>query len=134
MNTLLLNALNVRLDELLTSPRRPVQHFRADELRQRTRGGVVVRKLLPEGLPGLEIERMEFAPGASMRGTPHTPGTREYLTCERGVVALSVDGETYRLEPGEVLVFRGDRPHGYRNPGRSRAVAYSVVAFAPVQA
>ena len=132
--TAVADALNVRLDELLASPRRPVQLYRATQLRSRSRGGVEVRKLLPEGLPGLETERMEFAPGATMRGTPHTPGTREYLTCERGVIELSVDGEAHRLDPGDVLVFRGDRPHGYRNPGRAGCVAYSVVAFAPVRA
>jgi len=35
------------------------------------------------------------------------------------------------LEPGDVVVFRGDQRHSYRNPGRSKAVAYSVVALAP---
>jgi hypothetical protein len=33
-----------------------------------------------------------------------------------------------------VVVFRGDQRHSYRNPGRVAAVAYSVVAFAPVAA
>jgi hypothetical protein len=33
-----------------------------------------------------------------------------------------------------VVVFRGDQRHGYRNPGSGLAVAYSVVAFAPVGA
>ena len=30
------------------------------------------------------------------------------------------------------MVFRGDQKHGYRNGGATAAVAYSVVAFAPV--
>jgi quercetin dioxygenase-like cupin family protein len=75
---------------------------------------------------------MEIAPGGSMAGTPHTAGTREYLTCERGVVELAASGEVHRLGPGDALVFRGDQRHTYRNPGRSAAVAVSVVAFAPV--
>ncbi|MCG8555451.1 MAG: cupin domain-containing protein [Proteobacteria bacterium] len=58
--------------------------------------------------------------------------TREYLTCEIGEVQLSVAGTVWRLAPGDVVVFRGDQQHGYSNPGRSRAVAYSVIAFAPV--
>ena len=33
-----------------------------------------------------------------------------------------------------MVVFRGDQKHGYRNPGSAVAVAYSVVAFAPVAA
>jgi quercetin dioxygenase-like cupin family protein len=63
---------------------------------------------------------------------PHTPGTREYLTCERGTVELAVGGERYRLGEGDVVSFRGDQRHGYHNPGSSTAIAYSAIAFAPV--
>jgi quercetin dioxygenase-like cupin family protein len=67
-----------------------------------------------------------------MAGVPHTAGTREYLTCERGRVELAAGGATFVLEPGDVVVFRGDQKHGYRNPGAVEAIAYSVVAFAPI--
>ena len=30
-----------------------------------------------------------------------------------------------------MVVFRGDQRHGYRNPGATTTVAYSVIAFAP---
>lgn len=33
---------------------------------------------------------------------------------------------------GDVVVFRGDQRHGYHNPGRDEAIAYSVIAFAPI--
>ena len=125
-------ALQVRLDELLAPPRSAGRHIRAAELPVRVRGQVHVRKLLPETIAGLDLERMALPPGARMVGVPHTPGTREYLTCERGEVELSVAGVTYRLAEGDVVVFRGDQRHGYHNPGRSDAVAYSVIAFAPV--
>ncbi|MBA3393202.1 MAG: helix-turn-helix transcriptional regulator, partial [Deltaproteobacteria bacterium] len=52
------NVLQVRVDELLASPRRPARHLRASELPVRERGSVRVRKLLPEPLPGLDLERM----------------------------------------------------------------------------
>ena len=52
-----------------------------------------------------------------MAGVPHTPGTREYLTCERGQIELSAGGESFALDPGDVVVFRGDQRHGYRNTG-----------------
>ncbi len=77
---------------------------------------------------------MALPPGARMAGVPHTPGTREYLTCERGSVELVVAGERYRLGEGDVVVFRGDQRHGYHNPGHTSAVAYSVIAFAPTAA
>jgi transcriptional regulator with XRE-family HTH domain len=125
-------ALQVRLEELIEPPRRLGRLYRAAALPSRTRGSVTVRKLLPESIAGLEIERMALPPRASMSGVPHTAGTREYLTCERGQIELSAGGATFALEPGDVVVFRGDQKHGYRNPGASAAVAYSVIAFAPI--
>jgi len=125
-------ALQVRLEELIEPPRRIGRLYRAAALPSRTRGPVTVRKLLPETIAGLEIERMELPPRASMAGVPHTAGTREYLTCERGQIELAAGGATFALEPGDVVVFRGDQKHGYRNPGTTAAIAYSVVAFAPV--
>lgn len=126
------DALQVRLDELLASPRSPVRHLRAIDLPTRQRGSVRIRKLLPEPLPGLDLERLALPPGARMAGVPHAPGTREYLACERGVVELVAGGETFRLDVGDVVVFRGDQRHGYHNPGRDDAVAYSVIAFVPL--
>jgi transcriptional regulator with XRE-family HTH domain len=127
-------ALQVRLDELLAQPRQPARFLRADELPTRSKGQIAIRKLLPEPLPGLDLERMVLPPSARMAGVPHTPGTREYLTCERGTVELAVSGELYTLSEGDVVSFRGDQRHGYHNPGSSVAVAYSAIAFAPTTA
>ena len=127
-------ALSVRLEELIEPPRRVGRLYTADRLATRRRGSVTVRRLLPESIAGLELERMELPPGAAMAGVPHTPGTREYLTCERGRIELSAGGESWLLEPGDVVVFRGDQKHGYRNAGSGVTIAYSVVVFAPVAA
>ena len=124
-------ALHVRLEELLAPPRGTGRIYKASALEVRRRGKVTVRKLLPEVLRGLDIERLELPPGAAMTGVPHTAGTREYLTCERGSVELSVRGRSFVLEPGDVVVFAGDQRHGYKNVGRGLAVAHSVVTFAP---
>jgi transcriptional regulator with XRE-family HTH domain len=124
-------ALQVRLEELIEPPRRIGRLYKAATLVSRTRGAVAVRKLLPETIAGLELERMELPAGASMNGVPHTAGTREYLTCERGQIELAAGGVTWSLSPGDVVVFRGDQKHGYRNPGTTVTVAYSVIAFAP---
>lgn len=124
-------ALQVRLEELLSAPRTAARLVVARELFVRRRGEVQIRRLLPEALPGLEIERMLFPPKASMTGVPHTPGTREYLTVEQGAIALRVGGETYRLAEGDVVMFRGDQRHAYENLHARDTVAYSVIAFAP---
>ena len=124
-------ALQVRLEELLSAPRTAARLVPARELFVRRRREVVVRRFLPEALPGLEIERMQFPPKASMTGVPHTPGTREYLTVEQGAIELRVGGETYRLAEGDVVMFRGDQRHAYANLSARTSIAYSVIAFAP---
>lgn len=123
-------ALQVTLEELVGPPRAVARLYRVHELPLRRKGKVCVRRLLPDPIAGMEIERMELAGGASMIGVPHTPGTREYLTCETGSLELTASGERYSLEPGDVVVFRGDQAHAYRNRGRQAAVAYSVVTLA----
>ena len=121
------SALQVGLDELVGPPRASARRYPASELATRRRGQVEVRQLLPDAIPGVIVERMAFAPGARLKGVPHTPGTREYLTCERGRVQLTASGESYLLEPGDVVVFRGDQRHGYVEVDGDEAVAYSVV-------
>jgi transcriptional regulator with XRE-family HTH domain len=124
-------ALQVRLEELLAPPRAAARHVPMKELFVRRRGEVEVRRLLPEALPGLEIERMHLPANSSMTGVPHTAGTREYLTVERGQLELRVAGEAYVLAAGDVVVFRGDQRHSYHNKQTVEAIGYSVIAFAP---
>ncbi len=124
-------ALQVGLDELVAPPRATARHYRPAELPTRRRGEGAIRKLLPDPLPGLDLERIELPPGAGFAGVPHTAGTREYLTCEQGALELAVAGAKYRLAPGDVVVFRGDQNHGYRNAGAKLAVAFSAVVLAP---
>jgi transcriptional regulator with XRE-family HTH domain len=125
-------ALQVSLEELISAPRATTRFYPRDALPTRTQGPVAVRKLLPAKVPGMEMERMELPPGSRLVGVPHTPGTREYLTCESGAVLLYVGGEKWQLTPGDVVVFRGDQRHSYHNPARAPAVGYSVVMLAPV--
>lgn len=124
-------ALRVPLEELIAPPRAVVKVYKSASLPLSVRGKVKLRKLLPDTIAGLEIDRMELPAGAYMAGVPHTPGTREYLACESGTIQLSVGGESWDLTPGDVVVFRGDQKHGYRNATTTVAIAYSIVALAP---
>jgi transcriptional regulator with XRE-family HTH domain len=125
-------ALQVSVEELLSPPRTASRFYPRGTLPSRTRGDVLIRQLLPDPIPGSEIGRMEFPPSARLTGIPHTPGTREYLTCESGQIALVVPGEQWLLQPGDVVSFRADQRHSYSNPGRTTAVGYSVVLLAPI--
>ncbi len=125
-------ALQIPLEELISAPRAACKLYPRDSLPLRSRGQVAVRKLLPDPIAGMAIDRMDFPPRSQMTGVPHTPGTREYLTCETGSILLVAAGEKWTLRAGDVVVFRGDQRHSYQNPGGERAVGYSVVVLAPV--
>jgi transcriptional regulator with XRE-family HTH domain len=125
-------ALQVSLEELISAPRATARFYARAELAHALRGQAQIRKLLPDKIPGMEIDRMEIAAGGRMVGVPHTPGTREYLTCESGQILLHVAGERWTLTPGDVVVFRGDQRHSYQNVSSRSAVGYSVVLIVPV--
>lgn len=125
------SALNVTIEELIGPPRATGRLYRKDQLPVRTRAGVTLAKLLPDPLPGIDLERFALPAGAIFRGVPHAAGTREYLYCERGEIELVASGVAYPLAAGDVVVFRGDQKHSYRNLADGEAVAFSVVLLPP---
>jgi transcriptional regulator with XRE-family HTH domain len=120
-------AFQVSLEEIVAEARANAHLYPKGSLPVRVRGDVRVSSLLPDKIPGMQIERLELPVGSRMIGVPHTPGTREYLTCESGQIELVASGESFRVNEGDVVVFRGDQRHSYTNTGRKIAVGYSVV-------
>jgi XRE family transcriptional regulator, regulator of sulfur utilization len=111
------NSLAVPVDELLASPRAKTRLWARSELQSQNAGkGITLRSLIPERVPDELLNVMEFAPGATMRGSPHLPGTREYFTCLAGSITIFVAGERFNLQTGDVLAFPGNVPHSYKNP------------------
>lgn len=127
-------ALSVSLEELLARPRAHCQLIRAAEVpgQKRSQGTATVFKLLPDPIPGMEIDRLEIEAGGRMGGIPHVDGTKEYLTVVQGEITVQVAGEAYRVGPGDVLAFPGDQAHSYLNSGSKKAIGFSVVALAPI--
>ena len=128
-------ALQLSIEELLSAPHASCQVFPKGSLPTTARGkdgAARVQKILPDPIPGMEIDRLELQPGARMTGVPHRPGTREYLACERGRITLWAGGERFDLSPGDVAAFHGDQAHSYHNEGSVAAVGFSVVTLSPV--
>lgn len=129
------SAMHLSIEELLARPRARCQVFSADSLPtlvSKRGGGSKLRKLLPYPIPGMAIDRMELAASSRYTGSPHAPGTHEFLYCERGRITLRVSGEQFDLQRGSVAAFPGDQRHSYENPGSSLAIGFSVVSLAPV--
>src|SRR5262249_44529530 len=89
-------ALSVSIEELCASPKASAKLYPKAALPSRSRGSVRVRSLLPDPIPGMVIERIELPGRATLTGIPHTPGTREYLTCEAGSLILTAAGEKWQ--------------------------------------
>ena len=123
-------AFQVTLEELVATPRPGIAFYPRGTLPEKLRGVAKLQKLLPDAIPGMEMDRMELPPRSTLVGVPHTPGTREYLTCERGQIVLVAAGERWELAHGDVVAFRGDQRHSYANPGTTAAIGYSVVVLA----
>ena len=123
------NALGVPIDELTAAPHAKVRRWSAADVATQSRGrGVTMRALVPERVPEEMLTLMDFAAGASMRGTPHLPGTREFFTCLAGRVTIFVVGERFDLAEGDVLGFPGNVAHSYQNADeRQSARGISVV-------
>ncbi len=126
------NALAVPIDELTAAPRAKVRTWKTADVPVQSRGrGVTLRPLVPEPVPDELLTLMDFAPGASMRGTPHLPGTREFFTCLTGHVTIFVVGDRYDLGAGDVLGFPGNVAHSYQNPDAAQdASGISIVVLA----
>lgn len=129
-------AMSLSIEELLSAPHARCAVFPKGSLPvlARKSGAVTVQKLLPDAIPGMEIDRIELAPGGRLTGVPHRPGTREYLCCEKGRITLWTEGEKHVLSTGDVAAFQGDQPHSYQNEGDGAAIGFSVVALAPFSA
>ena len=124
-------ALQVSIDNLLVAPRPVCALIKAEDVHVEDRGGALLYKLLPDQIPGMEIDRLEIPPGRKLAGKPHLESTKEYLTCLHGTVVVSVAGERFEVDKGDILSFPGHRPHSYSNAGRDTAICVSVVTLAP---
>ncbi len=129
----LAGALQVSIEELLKAPRPECRLVKFALLPRTKRGGglATIYELLPDHIPGMQIDRMEIAPRGRIGGIPHLAGTREYFTCLAGAVRLTVAGQPFDLGEGDVLAFPGDRAHSYHNPGTKAALGISVVSLVP---
>ncbi len=121
-------ALASPIEGLIVDPGAPVRRIPRGSLPARARGGVVVRDLIPDPVPGLSFDRSELAPGARCRLTPGGPGIRRFITCERGTLEVEAGEERWGLGSGDLLVAGGEVALTVANAGRGTVAVYTVSA------
>ena len=87
------------------------------------------RKVLEAG-PGVRMELLAWGntvmephlfriAAQAGSGESYTHEGEEFLYILRGQLHISLDGEEYRLRPGDSFYFESATPHRWKNPGRS---------------
>lgn len=121
-------ALGAHIEQLLINPRSSTKHWAAESLPVERQGRVTMRTLIDQPGSGLVMRRTVLQPGGSSVVPPHAPQTYAYLTCEVGELNVDLSHSQHVLAAGDLLTFRADQSHTYRNPTRLRVVAYYVVS------
>ena len=70
-------ALQLSIEELLSAPHARCELFRKGSLpalKGGLAGKVEIHKLLPDPIPGMEIDRLLLRPNTRLAGVPHRPG------------------------------------------------------------
>jgi transcriptional regulator with XRE-family HTH domain len=78
----------------------------------------------------VELWRWVVQPGERWGGDAHTPGNRELICIESGVITLTVSGRPYQVGPGQCARFPGSLPHGYANEG-TEPVLMTMISVVP---
>ncbi len=58
-------ALQVSFEELVSAPKASARRYARGDLKERARGPVLLRSLLPDPIPGMTLERMELPRAAA---------------------------------------------------------------------
>lgn len=66
-----------------------------------------------------EVYTVEIDPGGFLSADGHREGTEEFLTVFDGEVIIGVNDVQYKLESGDSMRFKADRPHSYQNKGET---------------
>jgi transcriptional regulator with XRE-family HTH domain len=80
----------------------------------------------------VELWRWVVQPGERWGGDAHTPGNRELICIESGVITLTVSARRYQVGPGQCARFPGSLPHGYANEG-TEPVLMTMISVVPPQ-
>ncbi len=83
-------------------------------------GDGVQMELLAWGNTVMEPHLFRIKPGAGS-GESYAHEGEEFIYVLRGELEIALEGQHYRLKPGDSFYFESSTPHRWRNPGRGEA-------------
>ncbi|GAB5440209.1 MAG: XRE family transcriptional regulator [Fuerstiella sp.] len=89
-----------------------------------------IRTLSPLNLEkDVEFYEVRLTPGGCLSSAPHFEGTREFLTVQKGTVAVGSGEDRMELARGDSASYRADVSHSIENTGRGEATVFLVVIY-----
>ena len=130
---ILATALNVPITAFFETHHEQTTVFVKHDCRQGSQGDGIVMESLGVGLPNQQLEPffVSIDPGAGNGQEPITHSGEEFVYCVDGEVEYHVNGELYRLEGGDSLLFEASQPHSFFNA--SKAPATLIMIFQAVE-
>ena len=90
--------------------------------------GVLVAGTEPPDV--VELWDWTLGPGDHHSSEAHTPGTKELVQVQQGMIRVEVAGQPVTLEAGDAVAFGSDVAHSYANPGTQPA-RFCLAVFEP---
>lgn len=128
---IILEALGTTMAEFFAAEAPPPQQivYRKRELTNIAGGsrGIAFRELAA-GRPGRALQLLveRYAPGSDTGPESYHHNAEECGVVLKGCLELTVDGDTFDLNPGDGYYFDSRRPHRFRNRGKTTVEAISV--------
>jgi transcriptional regulator with XRE-family HTH domain len=128
------DALGVGLPALVASPEpETVKITRQGEGATLWTGEAGGRGVLVAGTePPDVVELWDWTVGPADHHTngAHTPGTKELVQVQQGMITVEVADQSITLNVGDAVAFPGDVSHSYANPS-TRPARFTLVVFEP---
>ena len=103
----------------------------ADALRtQPASDAMLVAPLFPyDAVLGFELFELTLLPGYVRQSEAHAAGVIEHVIITLGHMEVLIDDTWTQLAQGDGVRFAADKPHGYRNLGRDKAVCLDLIHY-----
>ncbi len=110
------------------APASPLARHRDQPSWRDPASGYLRRNISPSGTGSpIDIVEIEFPPGGSVAfDNQRLAGTDQHVWVLDGTLELELGEEAFRLEAGDCLMMRFDRPILFRNP-TTRPIRYAVI-------
>lgn len=76
-----------------------------------------------------EIYFSEYKPNSQTEPSSHYDGVEEYVLITSGTLTLSMEGNEYTANEGEIIHFKANKPHNYINHTDTTAKAFILIFY-----